>query len=433
MKTINSIDASTLAALKGNLVMTRLPNVLRRAVRCGSSAVGVACLMITTTVGAFAAGETWDTFLSCNTPPPGPYPSPLMGPNGPVRALTIFNTALIVGGQFSGVGDPANCFGPPWPQTSTYCIAGWTGSAWFPLGSGMNNSVLALTTFRNELIAGGLFTSASGVAANHIAKWNGTTWSPLGAGLNDEVYALTVFNNELYAGGRFTKSGTTTVNFIAKWNGTSWLKLGTGNKVGMSGIVNALTTFSGQLYAGGEFLKAGGTTVNRIARGNGTGTWYALGSGTSAPVNALTAFDDDSTGPNPARLYVGGAFTMAGGVAGTSCIARWSGSTWSALASGLDGEVMSLATFDDLSGSGTELYVGGYFNGANNGTTAVKIARWNGTWSAVVNGMVATPTDAVRALSPSPSGLILHAGGVCEVSPPTFDDAGYLMGYHFVP
>jgi hypothetical protein len=35
-----------------------------------------------------------------------------------------------------------------------------------------------------NLYAGGLFTQAGGIAANHIAKWDGTRWSPLGPGTN---------------------------------------------------------------------------------------------------------------------------------------------------------------------------------------------------------------------------------------------------------
>ena len=105
MKTINIIGASTLAALEGNLVMTLLPNVLRRAVRWGSSAVGIACLMITTAAGA---GETWDTFASG------------AGVDGPVRAVTTFGGDLIVGGQFGTAGGVPDTFG----------IARWNGANW---------------------------------------------------------------------------------------------------------------------------------------------------------------------------------------------------------------------------------------------------------------------------------------------------------------
>jgi hypothetical protein len=409
MKTMNIIGASTLAALEANLVMKRSPSVLRRAVRWGSGAVGIACLMITTTAGALAAGETWDAFASGT------------GVNGPVRAVTTFGGDLIVGGQFGTAGGLPGTLG----------IARWDDvTGWSALGSGMDSTVMCLTTVGTDLIAGGLFTSASGVPASHIAKWNGTTWSALGAGLNGDVYALTTFNGALYAGGTFTKAGKTTVNYIAKWDGTAWSSVANG----MNGNVHALTTFNGALYAGGAFTKVGSTSgFNRIAKWNGS-AWSKLGTGVGgiSTVFALTSFNGG--------LIVGGQFAMAGGVAGTPGIARWSGSTWSALGGGLNNTVASLATFDDLSGSGTELYVGGYFTASLGGAAipAVQIARWNGAWSAVGSGMVVTqPSDSyprgVFALSPNPSGDHLWAGGNCEVSPQTPGVAGYLMGYHFVP
>ena len=67
------------------------------------------------------------------------------------------------------------------------------------------------------------------------------------------------------------------------------------------------------LYAGGGFTTMGGVTVNRVARWDGT-TWTALGSGTDGQVLALVA-----SGGN---LYAGGVFTTAGGVTVNS-IAKW--------------------------------------------------------------------------------------------------------------
>jgi hypothetical protein len=62
-----------------------------------------------------------------------------------------------------------------------------------------------------ELVAGGFFTTAGGVAAEYIAKWDGSSWSPLGGGMNDWVDALEVFDDgiglsALYAGGYFSGS-----------------------------------------------------------------------------------------------------------------------------------------------------------------------------------------------------------------------------------
>jgi hypothetical protein len=185
-----------------------------------------------------------------------------------VRALTIFDDgsgpALYAGGEFNIAGDVRVNF-----------IAKWDGSAWAPLGSGMNDGVRALTVFDDgtgpALYAGGGFSTAGGVPANRIAKWDGSAWAPLGSGMNNHVDALTVFDGALYAGGFFGTAGGVVANFIAKWDGSAWAPLGSGMD---SGDVNALTVFddgSGPaLYAGGQFTTAGGRPSFNIA-----GWWCA--------------------------------------------------------------------------------------------------------------------------------------------------------------
>src|SRR6185503_16876517 len=100
---------------------------------------------------------------------------------------------------------------------------------------------------------------------------------------------------------------------------------------------------------------AGGLVANGIARWNGS-AWSALGSGVSGnlpTVYALTAFDD-GTGP---ALCAGGSFFNAGGVHGPY-VAKWDGAAWAALANGMSGDVHALAVFD--SGSGPTLHAGGF-------------------------------------------------------------------------
>src|SRR5262245_61769546 len=252
-----------------------------------------------------------------------------------VSALTVFDDgsgpALYAGGQFTAAGGAAADY-----------IAKWNGSGWSALGTGMDFWVYALTVFDDgggpALYVAGSFGTAGGGPANRIAKWDGSSWSALDSGLDGFALALTVFDDgggpALYAGGNLTAAGGGTANRIAKWNGSSWSALGSG----MNGLVCALTVFDDgggpALYAGGEFTTAGGAAANRIAKWNGS-SWSALGSGVGglgSSVSALTVFDD---GGGPA-LYAGGGFTTAGGGA-ANCIAKWNGSSWSALGSGLDG------------------------------------------------------------------------------------------------
>ncbi|OQB93629.1 MAG: hypothetical protein BWX84_00479 [Verrucomicrobia bacterium ADurb.Bin118] len=66
-------------------------------------------------------------------------------------------------------------------------------------------------------------------------------------------------------------------------------------------------------------------------------------------------------------LYAGGWFTTAGGVA-ANYIAKWDGSSWSALGSGMNNGVSALAM------SGSDLYVGGWFTTAG-GKVSPYLAR----------------------------------------------------------
>jgi hypothetical protein len=112
-------------------------------------------------------------------------------------------------------------------------------------------------------------------------------------------------------------------------------------------------------------------TVNRIAKWNGS-SWSALGSGVSGGYPfALQIVGSD--------LYAAGNFLSASGVSANG-IAKWNGSAWSALGSGLSPLLASTGAFAlawdgrPLSGS---LYAGGWFGVAGNGAASSFIARWS--------------------------------------------------------
>jgi hypothetical protein len=153
----------------------------------------------------------------------------------------------------------------------------------------------------------------------------------------------------------------------------------------MDDVVLALAASGSDLYAGGYFTTADGSPANYIAKWDGT-SWSALGSGMDGGVYALAVLGND--------LYAGGGFTTADGSPATN-IAKWNGSTWSALGSGMNERVYALAV------SGSDLYVG-----TAGGNAATNIAKWNGsTWSALgsgINGWV----DALAV-----SGSDLYVGG----------------------
>jgi hypothetical protein len=322
------------------------------------------------------------------------------GVNGSVDALAVSGSDLYVGGSFTTV-----------PGIAANSIAKWDGSSWSPLGAGMVGTypyVYALAVSGGTLYAGGYFTNAGGAAANHIAQWDGSSWSALGSGTsggdNPYVSALAMSGNNLFVGGGFTNAGGSIVNYIAKWDGNSWSALGSG----MSGAsyyydgvsyeyavyVSALAVSGSTLFAGGYFTNAGGAAANSIAKWNGS-SWSALGSGMGGDDPIVSALAVSGS-----TLFAGGQFANAGGVAATN-IAQWNGSSWSALGSGMNIDVEALAV------SGGTLYAGGYFTTAG-GSPANSIAKWDGSsWSALGSGM----NYYVSALAVSGTGSDLYAGG----------------------
>ena len=235
------------------------------------------------------------------------------GANGGVSAAVLDGSGnLYIGGYFTFVGD-----------VTANRVAKWNGSSWSALGSGMAEActyVAALAVSGSDVYAGGAFTTAGGSTATNIAKWNGSTWSALGSGMDGSVHALAVSGSDLYAGGGFTTAGGSAANYIAKWNGSSWSALGSGISAPpddpyFGGGVSALAVSGSDLYAGGRFTTAGGSPATNIAKWNGT-SWSALGSGMGGDypyVNALAVSGSD--------LYAGGGFTTAGGKF-SACIAR---------------------------------------------------------------------------------------------------------------
>ncbi len=113
----------------------------------------------------------------------------------------------------------------------------------------------------------------------------------------------------------------------------------------------------------------------------GPGGWDHLGDGGTPGSHSLdgtvSALKDTSSG----FLYVGGNFTGAGGIANTNRIAKWSGTSWSAVSSptsGIDNGIVD-AIAVDLNGN---VYAGGNFQNAGGGggaTNADYLAKWDGT------------------------------------------------------
>jgi hypothetical protein len=326
------------------------------------------------------------------------------GPDGGVSTIVQAGTDVYIGGGFTAV-----------ENVVANGVAKWNGRVWTSLGTGAANgvhgTVAQLAVAGNgDVYVGGYFDQAGGAAANNVARWNGSTWSALGIGpangVDARVTALATSGGNVYVSGYFGQAGSAAANRVAKWNGTAWSPLGTGFiSTAVSGYVYALAVSSaGDLYAAGTFDQAGGVPANNVARWNGT-AWSALGTGTSGGqgLNAVAVAGNGD-------VYVGGYFTQAGGVAANN-VAKWNGSTWNALgtgaANGVPGPVSALAT----AGNG-DVYVGGGFDLAG-GNAANRVAKWNGsTWSALGTGAAnGLPGAGVNVLAVAGSGEVYVGGG----------------------
>jgi carbohydrate binding protein with CBM4/9 domain/beta-propeller uncharacterized protein DUF5122 len=230
----------------------------------------------------------------------------------------------------------------------------------------------------------GAFTTIGGVSANRIARYDPVTgaFSALGTGLNaGQGNRLFVDpQGNVYVGGNgFTTANGVTVNRITYWNGTTFVALGSGVTKGVNNTVYGITMdASGNLYVCGIFTQAGGGAAAGIAKLDTAGTWSALGTGlagSTAQGFGLT------TALNGTDIYVGGDFTTANGVASPD-IAKWNGTTFEALGSGVSSDVR-----DILTAPNGDIYATGDFTTAG-GNTVNRVARWNGTqWSALSTGL----------------------------------------------
>jgi hypothetical protein len=222
--------------------------------------------------------------------------------------------------------------------------------------------VYALAVLGSDLYAAGQFTTAGASAATNIAKWNGSSWSAVGSGRHGE-FALAVSGTNLYA----VNISPSAIPSVAKWDGSSWTALGSG--MSQYSEVTALAVSGTDLYAGGNFTTAGGTAAKAIAKWNGS-SWTALGSGMTQYPSTSPA-DVEALAVSGSNVYAGGNFTTAGG-SPANYIAKWDGSSWSALGSGMGGNgdnwVWALAL------SGNDLYAGGWFTMAG-GKASVGIAH----------------------------------------------------------
>lgn len=324
------------------------------------------------------------------------WPAPMLqhasqGP-GTLRSLSMVDPdgdgplppRLLAAGQFTIIdGFPASG------------VAEWEGGRWVTRVA-PNTSIIVYDAcyYNNQLHIVGQFGLPG---ATGVARWDGTAFQPVGAGVNGVARCLTVFDGELYVGGDFTAAASTAgTPGLAKWNGTAWAPLGTGlaRAGGAVSVRDMLVTPDGLLIAG-DFDSAGGVGSPDVALWTGS-QWTArpgIPPGSSVRVNSLAV--------HQGSLYAGGYFLDRG-------VMRWDADLgqFVPLASAMTAEVLTLASF------GEHLYAGGSFFTIDAIQTPLKCARWDGqTWSALTDPspLKVAPPTSVLAMLPF-EGMLLIGG-----------------------
>ena len=223
----------------------------------------------------------------------------------------------------------------------------------------------------------GVFENAGGVAAaDYIAKWDGSSWSALGTPLTGGIgNAITYISRmafdrsgNLYVVGNFTTlADQIGASYIAVWDGSSWDNVGYPT-VGATFSYAWCVAVDSQdnVYIGGNFANCAGDSIaDYLAKWDGS-SWSAVTS------TALNNEVRDLLVDNQDNLYVTGAFTNAESAADADYIFKYDGTAARALGTGLSSDGYSLALAPD-----GILYVAGFFTSAG-GVTTQYAARWNG-------------------------------------------------------
>ena len=138
-----------------------------------------------------------------------------------------------------------------------------------------------------------------------------------------------------------------------------------------------------EIYIAGNFINASGdVNADHLAKWNGT-TWEYVVTGISGNIwDIVFASNGD--------LYIAGTFTNLGDANG-DLVVKWDGTSLSSLGTGMQGGTVCLALAID---SSDNLYAGGDFTTAGGVANTAKIAKWDGSvWTPLSTGLNNTVWD----------------------------------------
>jgi hypothetical protein len=310
---------------------------------------------------------------------------------GNVKTILKWNNYLIVGGTFSGTNN-LNYIGKYNLTNNSWSSFNQNG---LKRNTQIGNSVAgvyALSINNDILYIGGTFdstdTGAPPISANIVAyNLTSDTWisflsggltSDAGTFYNSSVVSALYFDNvdTLYIGGNFNSTTTTPTvafNCFAKANITTYAftTLNGISRSDLSSYIGVITPDdTDTLYMGGYIINdASNNLLERIGKYTiSTDTWSALG-----PSGSVGLFNGDVNTilkvPSTTKLYIGGIFQNAVSQSADSSNGIIQYDTVTNTFTNMPNNGISTGgVVNTLLLNGTNLYIGGRFNGLRDGT-----------------------------------------------------------------
>lgn len=270
-------------------------------------------------------------------------------PNGTVQVVHPDPQGLIVAGDFTAIdGFPT---GP---------IARQYGSAWIPMGTGLDGTVHTIHFHNGNWYAGGIFYNQLSVPY-YLARLENGTWGPAPIGTNGIVRALETYEGHLAIGGSFTVVADTPCKNLALWNGITVLPVIADGEVYSMAVHNMMGMTKPSLAIGMKFnpntqWSALFYTLEIASGGNAVTLHGYLFLGALDSTDIITSLKSTSTG-----LLVSGRFFFAPmyGHHGTNAVMLADGGNPYALASTWSNTVHDMAAYNG------HLYAVGAFDSVN--------------------------------------------------------------------
>jgi hypothetical protein len=295
---------------------------------------------------------------------------------------------------------------PPMARAQN-CQPYWTGL-------GVSFSARSLVVFDDgsgpRLYASGVLPNPSYLQYG-VARWDGRNWEVLNGSLpplTNLGYLFILHDGQIARLYVWLATGGSNVGQLWTWAGSGWQI----DPVGFSPDQNTGPRISFQGATGWETFG-----IRRVSANHDVvlqwidNEWVQRGGVFSSLLTAFASYDD-GTGP---KLYVGGYFTAVGTVPANR-MARWDGTSWSALGSGIDRGPRTMIVHND--GSGAALYVADVLQAG--GQPVNRIAKWNGqAWSDVGGGgimSVGITTLHILGSFDDGTGPALFAGGYMQMA-----------------